>query len=91
MRGDLFHIGYHGGILTNARKVLEGSDAEQQSISHCLHPGDLIPFTRKPMFLIVDSSNSVAFAVSYITERVAQIFAVLYKFQTILTSHLISY
>ncbi|KAF9341391.1 hypothetical protein BGZ91_008766 [Linnemannia elongata] len=54
--------GYHGGILTNARKVLEGSDAEQQSISHCLHPGDLIPFTRKPMFLIVDSSNSVAFA-----------------------------
>ncbi|KAF9538366.1 hypothetical protein EC957_006881 [Mortierella hygrophila] len=54
--------GYHGGILTNARKVLEGSDAEQQSISHCLHPGDLVPFTRKPMFLIVDSSNSVAFA-----------------------------
>ncbi|KAK3840303.1 MAG: protein SCAI [Linnemannia elongata] len=54
--------GYHGGILTNSRKVLEGSDAEQQSISHCLHPGDLIPFTRKPMFLIVDSSNSVAFA-----------------------------
>ncbi|KAG0313120.1 hypothetical protein BGZ97_010512 [Linnemannia gamsii] len=54
--------GYHGGILTNSRKVLEGSDAEQQSISHCLHPGDLIPFTRKPMFLIVDSSNSTAFA-----------------------------
>lgn len=54
-------IGYHGGILTNSRK--DNSDPEQQSLSHCLHPGDLLPFTRKPMFLIVDSNNSVAFAV----------------------------
>ncbi|KAK3821093.1 MAG: protein SCAI [Benniella sp.] len=54
--------GYHGGILTNSRKVTDHSDPEQQSISHCLHPGDLVPFTRKPMFLIVDSNNSVAFA-----------------------------
>ncbi|KAG0334729.1 hypothetical protein BG004_000289 [Podila humilis] len=51
---------YHGGILTNSRK--DNADPEQQSISHCLHPGDLLPFTRKPMFLIVDSNNSVAFA-----------------------------
>ncbi|PNI69317.1 SCAI isoform 6, partial [Pan troglodytes] len=28
---------------------------------HCLHPGDLYPFTRKPLFIIVDSSNSVAY------------------------------
>ncbi|KAF9195376.1 hypothetical protein BGZ50_004752 [Haplosporangium sp. Z 11] len=54
--------GYHGGILTNSRKGQDNSDPEQQSISHCLHPGDLLPFTRKPMFLIVDSNNSVAFA-----------------------------
>ncbi|GJJ75156.1 hypothetical protein EMPS_07514 [Entomortierella parvispora] len=54
--------GYHGGILTNSRKVVDNADQEQQSISHCLHPGDLLPFTRKPMFLIVDSNNSVAFA-----------------------------
>ncbi|KAF9112278.1 hypothetical protein BGX27_003679 [Mortierella sp. AM989] len=53
---------YHGGILTNSRKVSDNTDPEQQSISHCLHPGDLLPFTRKPMFLIVDSNNSVAFA-----------------------------
>ncbi|MEE6519285.1 hypothetical protein FKM82_030955 [Ascaphus truei] len=26
-----------------------------------LHPGDLYPFTRKPLFIIVDSSNSVAY------------------------------
>eukprot|EP00095_Tigriopus_kingsejongensis_P009832 maker-scaffold21_size687808-snap-gene-1.16 protein:Tk09832 transcript:maker-scaffold21_size687808-snap-gene-1.16-mRNA-1 annotation:"hypothetical protein TcasGA2_TC003262" len=26
-----------------------------------LHPGDLQPFTRRPMFLVVDSDNSVAF------------------------------
>ncbi|KAF9418564.1 hypothetical protein BGZ94_009661 [Podila epigama] len=52
--------GYHGGILTNSRK--DNTDPEQQSLTHCLHPGDLLPFTRKPMFLIVDSSNSIAFA-----------------------------
>ncbi|KAG2235536.1 hypothetical protein INT48_003099 [Thamnidium elegans] len=28
---------------------------------HCLHPADLIPFTRKPLFLIVDSNNSTEF------------------------------
>jgi hypothetical protein len=27
-----------------------------------LHPGDLYPFTRRPLFLIVDSDNSGAFA-----------------------------
>jgi len=26
-----------------------------------LYPGDLIPFTRKPLFLIIDSDNSHAF------------------------------
>lgn len=31
---------------------------------HCsLHPGDLFPFTRKPLFIIVDSSNSASFKV----------------------------
>ncbi|KAF9916205.1 hypothetical protein BX616_004341 [Lobosporangium transversale] len=54
--------GYRGGIATYSRKALDNSDPEQQSISHCLHPGDLLPFTRKPMFLIVDSDNSSAFA-----------------------------
>lgn len=28
---------------------------------HCIYPGDLYPFLRKPFFLIVDSSNSVVF------------------------------
>ncbi len=28
-----------------------------------LHPGDLFPFTRKPLFVIVDSSNSTAYKV----------------------------
>ncbi|KAG0244540.1 hypothetical protein BGW41_007303 [Actinomortierella wolfii] len=54
--------GYQGGILTNSRKATDNTDPEQQSISHILHPGDLLPFTRKPLFLIVDSNNSTAFA-----------------------------
>lgn len=28
---------------------------------NCLHPGDLLPFTRKPLVLIIDSNNSYAF------------------------------
>lgn len=28
---------------------------------HCFYPGDLQPFTRKPLFVIVDSDNSVVF------------------------------
>ncbi|XP_022687352.1 protein SCAI-like isoform X2 [Varroa jacobsoni] len=28
---------------------------------HCLYPGDLFPFTRKPLFVVVDSDNSYAF------------------------------
>jgi len=31
-----------------------------------LHPGDLYPFTRKPLFIIIDSDNSSAFEVGRI-------------------------
>ncbi|KAJ3051659.1 hypothetical protein HK097_007336 [Rhizophlyctis rosea] len=56
--------GYTGGVATAvnyARKPPENKDADQTSLMHCLHPQDLVPFTRKPLFLIVDSTNSVAF------------------------------
>jgi hypothetical protein len=29
---------------------------------HCLYPGDLYPFTRRPLFLVVESDNSFVFA-----------------------------
>ncbi|XP_069465537.1 protein SCAI isoform X3 [Ambystoma mexicanum] len=55
-----------GGVLTNSnRDVLNGDSLHKRNQSykemHCLHPGDLYPFTRKPLFIIVDSSNSVAY------------------------------
>ncbi|KAJ3035830.1 hypothetical protein HDV00_003365 [Rhizophlyctis rosea] len=56
--------GYTGGVSTAvnyARKPPENKEADQTSLIHCLHPQDLVPFTRKPMFLIVDSTNSTAF------------------------------
>lgn len=31
-------------------------------IPFSLHPGDLIPFTRKPLLLIMDSDNALSFA-----------------------------
>ncbi|KAI3361913.1 hypothetical protein L3Q82_012183, partial [Scortum barcoo] len=55
-----------GGVLTNTnRDVVNGETVQKrnqaQKEMHCLHPGDLFPFTRKPLFVIVDSSNSTAF------------------------------
>ncbi|XP_029024653.1 protein SCAI isoform X2 [Betta splendens] len=55
-----------GGVLTNTnRDVVNGETVQKrnqaQKEMHCLHPGDLLPFTRKPLFVIVDSSNSTAY------------------------------
>uniref|UniRef100_A0AAY5F102 Protein SCAI n=3 Tax=Electrophorus TaxID=8004 RepID=A0AAY5F102_ELEEL len=55
-----------GGVLTNTnRDVVNGETVQKrnqaQKEMHCLHPGDLYPFTRKPLFIIVDSSNSTAY------------------------------
>ncbi|CAA7406627.1 unnamed protein product [Spirodela intermedia] len=36
---------------------------------NCLYPCDLVPFTRKPLFLIIDSNASDAFKVMYGTEK----------------------
>ncbi|KAM3588973.1 hypothetical protein VKS41_001404 [Umbelopsis sp. WA50703] len=56
-------LGYSAGITTSQRKMNEkGSEASAPvGLAGGLYPGDLIPFTRKPMFLIVDSNNSWAF------------------------------
>ena len=67
-----------GGVRTNSKK--ESLDSKKsnddryearkiaQSLKevHCIYPGDLYPLFRKPLFLIVDSSNSQAFKVGYI-------------------------
>ncbi|ETE59714.1 Protein SCAI, partial [Ophiophagus hannah] len=58
-----------GGVLTNSnRDIINGDGIHKRNQlykeMHCLHPGDLYPFTRKPLFVIVDSSNSVAYKVS---------------------------
>ncbi|KAJ3338096.1 hypothetical protein HDU91_001316, partial [Kappamyces sp. JEL0680] len=34
---------------------------DENALVHTLHPQDLVPFSRKPMFVIVDSNNSTAF------------------------------
>ncbi|KAI9343185.1 protein SCAI [Obelidium mucronatum] len=56
--------GYNGGVATAvnfSRKPAEKVDLDQTNLIHSLHPGDLVPFTRKPLFIIVDSTNSFAF------------------------------
>lgn len=60
-------VGYDlGGVLTSSSKrehsaplVAPGQRPPHEP--HCLHPGDLYPFTRRPLFLVVDSDNSFVF------------------------------
>ncbi len=65
-----------GGVHTNNKRELTNqSNSENKEVvikkssllkdSHCIYPGDLFAFTRKPLFLIVDSPNSVAFQVNH--------------------------
>ncbi|RIA93193.1 protein SCAI [Glomus cerebriforme] len=51
--------GYNGGVATSSRKAADKTDPSDRI--HCLHPADLVPFTRKPLCLIIDSDNSTAF------------------------------
>ncbi|XP_019464440.1 PREDICTED: protein SCAI-like [Lupinus angustifolius] len=61
--------------LSNGKSVLSCDDnylwfgPKGNGGSNNLYPGDLIPFTRKPLFLIVDSDNSHAFKVLHGAER----------------------
>lgn len=57
-------LGYSGGVLTNQRKPNDKSEPSDRGRVNCLCPSDLMPFTRRPLFLIVDSNNSVAFKVT---------------------------
>ncbi|XP_056011252.1 protein SCAI-like isoform X6 [Ostrea edulis] len=54
-----------GGVVTNARRegeeIIRTKKLGHLKEVHCLHPGDLYPYTRKPLFVIVDSDNSSSF------------------------------
>ncbi|KAJ2957468.1 hypothetical protein NQZ79_g6827 [Umbelopsis isabellina] len=56
-------LGYSAGVTTSQRKLNEKGTEPSAPVGLAggLYPGDLVPFTRKPMFLIVDSNNSWAF------------------------------
>lgn len=52
-------MGYDlGGVSTSSKR--EGEHKKTKEV-HCLYPGDLYPFTRRPLFVIVDSDNSFVF------------------------------
>ncbi|XP_068619623.1 protein SCAI [Battus philenor] len=62
-------VGYEvGGLVTNVKTDLY-RDREREAKPgpfrikdpQCIHPGDLFPFTRCPLFLIIDSDNSYIF------------------------------
>ncbi|KAL0121207.1 hypothetical protein PUN28_008707 [Cardiocondyla obscurior] len=51
-----------GGVSTCSKRDPEhGKRPAGGKEPHCLYPGDLYPFTRKPLFVVVDSDNSFVF------------------------------
>jgi len=65
-----FTDGYElGGLATSVKRdgtdsgiAIRGKSAAHYKEPHCLYPGDLYPFTRRPLFIIIDSDNSFVFA-----------------------------
>lgn len=47
-----------GGLACRGGKPASGTTYKE---CHCLYPGDLYPFTRRPMFIVIDSDNSFVF------------------------------
>ncbi|XP_065068851.1 protein SCAI-like isoform X2 [Rhopilema esculentum] len=50
-----------GGVCTKKAKSTPTKRSGRIKESNCLYPEDVMPFTRKPLMLIVDSPNSIAF------------------------------
>lgn len=55
-----------GGLATSVKRdAMDGGGlacrGKSYKENHCLYPGDLYPFTRRPLFIIIDSDNSFVF------------------------------
>ncbi|KAJ2417945.1 hypothetical protein GGF41_005247, partial [Coemansia sp. RSA 2531] len=54
--------GYIGGIATARRSSGEAAkDRSAEQLINSVHPADLVPYTRKPFFLVVESESSWAY------------------------------
>ncbi|KAJ2156925.1 hypothetical protein GGF46_004862 [Coemansia sp. RSA 552] len=59
--------GFIGGIATARRGAASSNSGEGSQgrgvdqLIHAVHPADLVPFTRKPLFLVVESDSSAAY------------------------------
>lgn len=46
---------------TEGGLAVRGKSSAGYKEPHCLYPGDLYPYTRRPLFIIIDSDNSFVF------------------------------
>ncbi|KAI8321927.1 hypothetical protein GQ54DRAFT_244941, partial [Martensiomyces pterosporus] len=54
--------GFTGGVSTTWRASTEsGKDRSVGHLINTVHPADLLPYTRKPFFLVVESESSMAY------------------------------
>jgi hypothetical protein len=69
-------LGFGGGVATaiNQQRKAAEKDSDNTALVHCLHPHDLLPFCRKPLFVVVDSTNSSAFKVSLLRDNEKRMF-----------------
>ncbi|PIA13680.1 hypothetical protein COEREDRAFT_83283 [Coemansia reversa NRRL 1564] len=59
---DALQHGFIGGISTTRRAASEATqDRSAEQLINTLHPADLVPFTRKPFFMVVESESSTAY------------------------------
>ncbi len=56
-------------MMNTSGTALGASKPTSQS-PHCLYPEDIMSFTRKKLFLIVESNNSISFKVNNLVWRV---------------------
>ncbi|VFQ74324.1 unnamed protein product [Cuscuta campestris] len=62
------HISCNGDLNSHPENSLSFGPS-RNGVQNNLYPGDLIPFTRRPLFIIIDSDNSHAFKVLQGSER----------------------
>ncbi|KAJ1922264.1 hypothetical protein H4219_000126 [Mycoemilia scoparia] len=53
---------FTGGVITAPQKPAEADNSgERVPLTNCIHPADFLPFTRKPLFVIIESKVSSNF------------------------------
>ena len=72
---------YDGGLVFNDAPTHSGDTSKKHKVGskadECIHPGDLVPFTRAPVFLIIDGPGAAHFTCMEAQTRYGDVFVAL--------------